>query len=370
LKVAGTGAPDISTPRRRHGAARRQTAHRPRVTKLSERYIGRAAILALVRHQVHIHAPLAGPLAIALGVVLSAGCMLPFATPPVRVTQSFGLATGTLQPTRAARRDRVADVEPVAATRIGVYPLQLVRSLRQRRFDFGVGYVFETFTARQLVGRFDKHGVYGEVSTFPVLAMFDDLVGTRIGTTLTGDVLFSDAGFGVELGGGASLALTIEVFGFAHGGGVQADVDLDDGIASVGGAWGEWSVAMSAYGAYRALDGAAYTQLGIAVSVRLPASAGAVFFFPKSSGGRRRRRDDEDDWRRGTVEVHPPTGNYDRASDRSSDDYDSGDSTPSDGGIGAESGNDDGTVEVNPPPERGTVEVNPPDRATVEVRPP
>ena len=81
-------------------------------------------------------------------------------------------------------------------------------------------------------------------------------------------------------------------------------------------------------------------------------------------------RDDEDDWRRGTVEVHPPTGNYDRASDRSSDDYDSGDSTPSDGGIGAESGNDDGTVEVNPPPERGTVEVNPPDRATVEVRPP
>jgi len=319
-----------------------------------------------VRHLVLAHAPLA--IALALNVALTAGCMLPFVSPPVRVTQSFGLAAGTLQPTRTARRERVADVEPVAATRIGVHPLQLVRPLRERRFDFGVGYVFETFTARQLVGRFDKHGIYGEVSAFPVLAMFDDLVGTRIGTTLTGDVLFSDAGFGIELGGGASLALTIEIFGFAHGGDVQADVDLDDGIASVGGAWGEWSVAMSAYGAYRSLDGAAYTQLGIAVSIRLPASAGAVFFFPNSSGGGNRRggnRRRDDDWQRGTVEVNPPSGDYDSASD----DYYSGDSTPSDGGIGADSSDDEGTVEVNPT-ERGTVEVNPPERSTVEVRPP
>jgi len=321
-----------------------------------------------VRHHVLAHAPLAIALALALSVALSSGCVLPFVTPPVRVTQSFGLAAGTLQPTRTARRERVADVEPVAATRIGVHPLQLVRSLRPRRFDFGVGYVFETFTARQLLGRFDKHGVYGEVSAFPVLAMFDDNVGTRIGTTLTGDVLFSDAGFGVELGGGGSLALTVEIFGFAHGGDIQADVDLDDGIASVGGAWGEWSVAMSAYGAYRSLDGAAYTQLGIAVSVRLPASAGAVFFFPNSSGGGNRRggnRRRDDDWQRGTVEVNPPSGDDDSASD----DYYSGDSTPSDGGIGADSSDDEGTVEVNPT-ERGTVEVNPPERSTVEVRPP
>jgi hypothetical protein len=309
-----------------------------------------------VRHLVY--APLA--IALALAAALTSGCMLPFVSPPVRVTQSFGLAAGTLQPTRTSRRERVADVEPVAATRIGVHPLQLVRPLSLRRFDFGVGYVFETFTARQLIGRFDKHGVYGEVSAFPLLAMFDDHVGTRIGTTLTGDVLFSDAGFGVELGGGGSLALTMEIFGFAHGGGVQADVDLDDGIAGVGGAWGEWSVAMSAYGAYRTLDGAAYSQLGIAVSVRLPASAGAVFFFPNSSGGSGSSRRGDDDWQRGTVDVNPPS---------SSDDYYTGDSTPSDGGIGADSGDDEGTVEVNPP-DRGTVEVTPPDRGTVEVRPP
>lgn len=295
-------------------------------------------------------------MALPLALLATSGCVLPFVSPPVRVTQSFGLASGTLLPDRTTRRERVAQLEPVASTRIGVHPMQLAHSLLQRRLDVGVGYAYETFTAEQLGSRFDKHALYGELTAFPFIAMFDTNVGTRVATTLTGDLLFGDAGYGVEVGGGGSLALTLEIFGFARGGFAEADLDPEDGFATVGGVWGEWSVAMSAYGAYRVLDGASYGQAGLSISVRLPASAGVFMFFPDPSSARRHREGSE--WREGTVEVNSPSSSDD-------DDYHADDTTPSDGGIAAQPTDDDddddhGTVEVNPPPERGTVQVNPP----------
>lgn len=302
---------------------------------------------------LRVNRPTTHRLAWSIVLMAFSGCVLPYASPPVRVTQSFGLAAGRLLPDRTTRRERVADTEPITSTRIGLHPLQLMPSLLERRVDLGVGYGFETFTASQLIGRYDKHSLYGELTAFPFVRMIDRGVGTRVGTTVTGDLLFGDAGFGVEVGGGGSLALTLEIFGSTSGAFAAADVDSDDGAVILGGVGGEWAVAMSAYGAYRVLDGASYGQVGVAVSVRLPASAGILMFIPGTSSRSHRRREDSQ-WERGTVEVNPPSS--------SGDDYQSGDETPSDGGIGAESGDDDddGTVEVNPPPPPGTVEVNPP----------
>ena len=295
-----------------------------------------------------------------LALLAASGCAIPFASPPLHVTQSFGLASGALRPERTARRLPVAAVEPVSVTRVGVNPLQLVSGLRDRRFDFGVGYAFETFTADQLLGQLDKHAVYGEFTAFPFSTRLDEQVGARVGATLTADVLFGDAGYGVHVGGGGSLALSLELFGFAGGALLDApphpaargehhwDEEEEDGDALLAVALGEWSVAMSAVAAYRALDGASYAEVGVALSVRLPASAGVFILFPSTShrsghGGGGSQRSDDD------------------ARSSSDDGYHADETTPSDGGIGAESGDDDdsgGTVEVNPPP-AGTVPVNP-----------
>jgi hypothetical protein len=289
-------------------------------------------------------------------VLGGSGCVVPFVSPPLRVTQAFGLAGGDLQAEHAPRRERVGRVEPVSVTRVGVHPLQLGRALRDRRFDVGLGYSFETFTAEQLLGKYDKHGLYGELTVFPFRTMFDGRVGSRFGTTLTADLLFSDAGYGVEVGGGASLALTLEIFGFAGGSFAGGDLEPDDGVVAVGGVFGEWSVAMSAYGACRALDGASYGQLGVAVSVRLPASAGVLMFWPRGSGHSSRHGDGPEYGQ----------GNDDDSSSSSADEYHADEGTPSDGGISAGSGDDDDDDDH----ERGTVEVTPPPRGTVEVTPP
>lgn len=310
-------------------------------------------------------------LALGLAGFFASGCVIPFASPPVRVTQAFGLAAGEVRPERTSRHERVAGVEPVSVTRIGVHPLQLVSELRHRRVDFGLGYAFETFTAEQLLGKFDRHAVYGELTAFPVITRLDGQVSARVGTTLTGDLLFGDGGYGVEVGAGGSVALTLEIFGFVGGAVFPArdsatrslehhwdDEDDRQFDALLVAALGEWSVGMSAYAAYRALDGASYAELGVAVSLRLPASAGAFVFFPRTSR-RHRHGGDATPREYGTDDTEP--------SSSTDGDYHADAVTPSDGGIGAGSDDDDddddddrGTVEVNPPPARGTVEVNPP----------
>ena len=296
-----------------------------------------------------------------LAALAASGCAIPFVSPPLHVTQSFGLASGALRPERTARRLPVAAAEPVSVTRVGVNPLQLVSSLSERRFDFGVGYAFETFTAEHLLGQLDKHAVYGELTAFPFTTRLDEHVGARVGATLTGDVLFGDAGYGVHVGGGGSLALSLELFGFAGGAVLDApphpaargehhwEDEEEDGDALLMVALGEWSVGMSAVAAYRALDGASYAEVGVALSVRLPASAGVFIFFPSTSH------------RSGHGGHGSQRSGHAAARSSSDDGYHADETTPSDGGIGAESGDDDdsgGTVEVNPPP-AGTVPVNP-----------
>lgn len=279
---------------------------------------------------------------------LGAGCVaVPFAAPPVRVSQAFGASVGRLVPRRLGGVVPSAPVEAISTTRVGVHPMQLVPALHLRRFDLGVGYGYETplgEDARPL----HRHVPYLEFTAFPHVAEVSDTVLFRAHATLLAELPVAAGQASSRLGWGGTFQAGIELAGFGAGAFASASVDDDEPTLAVGGAFGEWSVGLAAFASYRAVDGASHSVFGATLTLRLPLCAGVAIARWTPSRARSER---------GSVELRSPGGQ-----DRADDGWRRrGAAEGGGGGTGRRGGR--GEVEV-----RGRTGASDDDRGSVEVR--
>ena len=199
----------------------------------------------------------AGPLAsILAAMAATSGCMV--AIPPTRLELGAGASAG-------AARGAEVPTSNVGTVRASLAPLQLVTSLRERTFDFGVGYMLD----RDLRGQTEPAGVslqgaFLEAGGLAVLDRSGERV-VSLGARGQGRVLVDQAG---RVGPGMALQLSTEIVGFADG--------TFSGSGSrgfiAGAAYGEGSIGLYAEGAYGSIDGRGlYTMTGGLVW-RLPAT--------------------------------------------------------------------------------------------------
>ncbi len=213
-----------------------------------------------------------------LVALLTGGCAVPFASPPVQV--QGGVSVRRIE--RPGRPDAGTDVP--GQLKVGVHPLGLLRSWTRRRVDVGAGYVGD------LGGTQTVHGAYAEVA--PTL-----LTATRgpIRRWLLrgqGRVLHASGQSG--LGYGGAIQLSAEVGGFVPGE-IAWRPTTTSGAAGYG--WGESTIGLYAELGYSQIDSLRATTLTGGIQWRLPASVGLLFAgLGDDRRGReiqRRQREDE-----------------------------------------------------------------------------
>jgi len=230
------------------------------------------------------------------------GCIpLPFATPPMRATLTAGGAAG--RPVPAAEPTRGV-VEPVLTGRFGIYPAQVIEPWRERRFDLGVGYVFELFPDAEL-SNYTKHGAFIRGTWHPWQPTFEPggNARTRVGLHAIGELLFDERDG--DMGAGAALAASFDLI--VDGWGDFAAADSDGAI--IGSYGGEVGVGFEVSVGFRQIGGLRYFTTGIGITITLPASAGVVLvplWALLDEDDDNDEDDDEDDDERPSVEVRSP----------------------------------------------------------------
>ena len=193
------------------------------------------------------------------------GCM-PFILPPGQA--SAGAATTGASPKPAPRTPD--DERGTGTLRAGMHPLGFLESERDRRLDFGAGYVLERVARDD--GYTTAHGPYIELDAFPLRA-HADIFTARFGVrTMVEALTLEEAG---EWGGGATVALAAELTGFASG----PFGESGSKGAIVGVAHGEAGLGAYAGVSHRRFSDDQYWLASAGLSLRVPFAAGVVCCF-------------------------------------------------------------------------------------------
>ena len=194
------------------------------------------------------------------------GCIpLPFASPPVRVSGTFGggssgLSAGT--PASGQLRGR-------AVGRVGLSPLSFWKEQTHRVIDPEIGAVFEGLLGAPKGDAPDAGGYIGVA-----WRMWQERSGSggqRLYLRGTGD--FMQRNPEGMLGGGGSLSIGYEYTGFFSG---PLGDNMNSLPAFIGGGYGEGGIGVELAGAGRSYGDVAIWQVTAGLTVRIPAVAGLL----------------------------------------------------------------------------------------------
>ena len=225
------------------------------------------------------------PLLAALALPLVGCYALPFASPPLRITNSFAKTFGEQRLPVDGQLEVDTD-DWAYVFRGAVHPVQLWRSQQHRRFDVGAGYLVEYFLPAG-TEEHTKHGPFLELGWFPLVLRGARSGAARLGVHATGELLLQDR----AVGGGAAVGVTFEITNYFHGPLATSSADDDehehlhghrkkgkDGFF-VGAGFGEVGVGLGLELAYRRMRDHGYLVLGLNLVIRLPAAAGIYVGF-------------------------------------------------------------------------------------------
>jgi hypothetical protein len=217
------------------------------------------------------------------------GCF-PVGLPPVELRGGAATVLGGAQ---AADPDGVLGETTgfrAGTVRGTIAPLAAFDALNARPFDAGVGYLAELDTESDRT--FRTHGPHLSATYFPLV---QELGGSarsnppwgkegpnpnpllRLGLSASGELLMSEDGGNLELGGGTTASLVLDLTMFAHG---PAVTTPSESGFFIGGVHGETGIGIFVSGSYRNLHGGDYGVVGGGLSLRLPALGGLLFFVP------------------------------------------------------------------------------------------
>lgn len=224
-----------------------------------------------------------------LALASLAGCY-PIGLPPVEVRGGAAAVLGGAQAEDPDGLLRETNGFRAGTIRGTITPLSAFDALNARPFDAGIGYLAELDMESDAT--FTTHGPHLSATYFPLV---QELGGSgrsnppwgkhgpnehallRLGLSASGDLLLSDDGGALDVGGGTTASLLLDLTVFAHGPAVTA---ASENGFFVGGVHGETGIGVFVSGSYRTLHGAEYGVVGGGLTLRLPALGGLLFFVP------------------------------------------------------------------------------------------
>jgi hypothetical protein len=200
------------------------------------------------------------------------GCVvLPFASPPMKLSLSSGSSIGsTASPSGRTTFRRFA-----LDFRGAVHPLQLLRNAPARRLDVGLGY-FGNWRFGSTRAFNNRHGPYLELIYHPWLLMRgkpERPTVTRLALALSPELVLAEGGDAGALGAGLRMGVGIEWASFFHG----PFSAVGGNGAVVGGGYGELGVGFQLDGGFRRIASEQSWTVGGSLVLRLPAAVGLLF---------------------------------------------------------------------------------------------
>lgn len=203
------------------------------------------------------------------------GCIaLPYASPPARITVGGALPIGG-----AIRQDQGGDKQGSAVIRAGFHPQQLFGNPLERWFDLGVGYQGDILSAKS---ELNPHGPYIEANWLLASNFFSPSNMMRLNMITDLDMLFNYAD---QIGIGGSLGLNVEwvsatssLYAAGHHGYDSATREKSN-WDTLGYAHGEYAVGLYLAMAYRHFAEDDYWLFHGGITIRLPASIGAIVLW-------------------------------------------------------------------------------------------
>lgn len=179
----------------------------------------------------------------------------------------------------AISQDLGGEKEGAAVIRVGLHPQQLFGKPLERWFDLGVGYQGDILSAKS---ELNPHGPYLEANWLLSSHFFSPFNMIRLNLTTDLDLLFNHAD---QIGIGGSLGLNAEWASVTKGLYAAGHHSYDSATKekeswdTLGYAHGEFSVGLYLAMAYRHFADDDYWLFHGGITIRLPASIGAIVFW-------------------------------------------------------------------------------------------
>lgn len=193
---------------------------------------------------------------------------IPIAAPPGRLSISASVPTAW-QSSRNVPDPPSPVTSPALDLRAAIEPLQLLPSLRSRRYEFGLGYLLrypDTYAYREL-----RHGLFVEAGHYPWV---EDLAEgrLRLGILASADLLLPIQGLERGAGVGGSLALGLDWSTILDDSTPVAESDGEG--AFFGWAWGEVGVGVVGGVSWQHVERGDAWCLSLGLQTRIPALVG------------------------------------------------------------------------------------------------
>lgn len=203
-----------------------------------------------------------------IAALVGQGC-LPFALPPGKAALGVG---GRYYDSGLDGAGATGGNATTWQLRAALHPLGLVRSLKHRSVDFGVGYSTEQNTGKEPT---EISGPFLDLEVFPV--HFGRERRLRLGAIVSPLLILSDpGGFDDGVDAGLDLRIELEGTGFSDGSFNTADDNSNDEDVLMGFAYGEWALGAWVGGGLRSMGDTTVWAAALGVGGRWPAVAGVV----------------------------------------------------------------------------------------------